>query len=250
LEVLGGPEPDLGTGYSWRLPPPRASRLREYRIGFVLKDPFCPLGSDVEEVLSRAIEGIRKAGVELKEGWPEGFDPQRAFDTYLRILAAFLSSQMTEDQIRILRGGLSSPWAYYAKTWLEGHEATHRQWLGWTEARLRARALWQSYFRMVDAFLMPVNLVPAFPHDHQATVFERTVATPEGKRLYADMLRWISPATLTGCPAAVAPAGLTRDGLPVGLQIVGPFGEDATPIDIAGRLADVLGGFQTPPGFE
>jgi len=37
--------------------------------------------------------------------------------------------------------------------------------------------------------------------------------------------------------------------LPVGVQIVGPYLEDATPIDVAGRLAEVIGGFTPPKGF-
>jgi amidase len=59
--------------------------------------------------------------------------------------------------------------------------------------------------------------------------------------------KWISFATLTGCPATVAPVGRTKDGLPVGVQIMGPFLEDATPIGIAMRMADVTGGFIAPP---
>jgi amidase len=64
-----------------------------------------------------------------------------------------------------------------------------------------------------------------------------------------DLSFWISFATLTGLPATTAPVGLTRDKLPVGIQVVGPYLEDATSIDVAGRLADVLGGFRPPPGF-
>ena len=54
---------------------------------------------------------------------------------------------------------------------------------------------------------------------------------------------------MTGLPATTAPVGLTRAGLPVGIQIIGPYLEDATPIDLAGRLADVLGGFRPPQGY-
>jgi len=36
--------------------------------------------------------------------------------------------------------------------------------------------------------------------------------------------------------------------LPVGIQIVGPYLEDATSIDVAARLADVVGGFRPTPG--
>jgi amidase len=63
------------------------------------------------------------------------------------------------------------------------------------------------------------------------------------------LLFWISFATLTGLPATIASVGLTRAGLPVGLQIIGPYLEDATPIDVAGKLADVLGGYRPPPGY-
>ena len=115
--------------------------------------------------------------------------------------------------------------------------------------RMGMRAVWQSYFQTHDAFLMPTTFVAAFPHDHSSDTFARRLATPEGPRTYSDLSFWISFASLTGLPATTAPVGLTRDNLPVGLQIVGPYLEDATPIDVAGRLADVLGGFRPPPGF-
>jgi amidase len=63
-------------------------------------------------------------------------------------------------------------------------------------------------------------------------------------------MNWIPPATLTGCPAVVAPIGRTRDGLPVGIQILGPIWEDATPIAAARLLAAEIGGFEAPPGFK
>jgi amidase len=48
----------------------------------------------------------------------------------------------------------------------------------------------------------------------------------------------------------VAPVGLTAAGLPGGIQIVGPHLEDRTPIDVAARVAEVVGGCQAPPGYE
>jgi amidase len=75
------------------------------------------------------------------------------------------------------------------------------------------------------------------------------IATAKGPRPYWHMFFWISFATLTGLPATTAPVGLTRDGLPVGIQIIGPYLEDATPLDLASRLADVTGGFRAPIGF-
>lgn len=114
---------------------------------------------------------------------------------------------------------------------------------------MAARAVWQEYFRTHDAFLLPTAFVPAFPHDHSQPDVESLLYTPEGSRHYWDLLLWISFATLSGLPATTAPVGQTSDGLPVGIQIIGPYLEDATPIDIAGRLADVVGGFKRPQGY-
>ena len=41
----------------------------------------------------------------------------------------------------------------------------------------------------------------------------------------------------------------TATGLPVGLQVMGPYLEDATPIDIAIKIATLIGGFVAPPGY-
>ena len=91
--------------------------------------------------------------------------------------------------------------------------------------------------------------MPRFRTTHTQGFDDRRLATPGGRRQYQDLLFWISFATLTGLPATTAPVGLTRDGLPVGIQIIGPFLEDATPIDVAGKLTDVMGGFAPPKGF-
>jgi amidase len=71
----------------------------------------------------------------------------------------------------------------------------------------------------------------------------------EGPRPYGDLWFWISFATHTGLPATVVPVGLTREGLPVGMQIIGPYLEDATPIDVAAKIEEILGGFRPPKGF-
>src|SRR5262249_22324483 len=113
----------------------------------------------------------------------------------------------------------------------------HARWSAETAKRLSARAVWQEVFREHDVFLMPVAFVPAFPQDHREPMDQRRLNTPEGKRPYLDITPWIAMATLTGCPATVAPVGRTAAGLPVGLQIMGPYIEDATPIEFARLMA-------------
>jgi amidase len=52
-----------------------------------------------------------------------------------------------------------------------------------------------------------------------------------------------SLANLSGHPATAFPVGLTRSGLPIGLQAIGPYLEDRTPIRFAALVAREFGGF-------
>jgi amidase len=116
--------------------------------------------------------------------------------------------------------------------------------------REQAREAWCDYFGVYDAFLIPPAFVPAFPHDHRMPMKVRVLDTPEGARRYEELRFWISFATLCGLPATVAPVGRTTDGLPVGVQVVGPYLEDATTIDLAGCIGALMGGFRAPPGYQ
>jgi amidase len=249
MEVLGGPDEADARAYRWALPAARGTRLGEYRIGFVLDDPRCPVSPDVGEVLARAIDGLGKAGVTLEEGWPKGVVPAEQYDTYFFLLSSMFAFRAQDDRIDELRQRAATQDGSYRAKQAFAWTAPHKHYTAANARRMAARAVWQDYFWTHDAFLLPTAFVPAFPHDHSPNMLDRVLATPKGPREYLDLLFWISFATLAGLPATTAPVGSTRDGLPVGIQIVGPYLEDATPIDVAGRLADVVGGFRPPKGF-
>jgi amidase len=247
LGLVAGPSTDEALALRLELPPPRAMRLRDYRIGYVLSDLFCPPDSEVSKLLAGAIEALGKQGVRLKEGFPAGIELKRSHDDWFFL--AVNSWYVAEDAIRRRVESLKGVDDYYSPKVIEALSASYHQWRLRDGGRLQARAIWQDYFRDYDAFLMPANFSAAFPHTQQKIWTERAVVTADGSRPYRDIGRWISVATYSGCPATVAPIGRTRQGLPVGIQIMGPFLEDATPISIASLLADHLGGYEPPPGF-
>jgi amidase len=248
LALLAGPPASEAVAYRLELPAPRAMRLKDYRIGYVLSDPFCPPDSEVSKLLAGAVEAIGKQGARLSEGFPSGVDLQRTHDNWFFL--AVNSWYVKEEDIRKRIESLKGIDDYYMPKVIEALSASYHQWRLRDGGRLEARGIWQEYFRDHDAFLMPANFSAAFPHDQRKNWTERAVITADGKRPYRDIGRWISIATYSGCPATVAPIGRTSQGLPVGIQIMGPFLEDATPIGIAGLLADLLGGFEPPPGYS
>jgi amidase len=124
----------------------------------------------------------------------------------------------------------------------------YREWVFANEKREQLRALMADYFTDVDALLMPVAMVPAIPHDHSEPFPERVIEVNGVTRPYTDLMAWVALATLTHLPATVVPVGRTASGLPVGIQIVGPYLEDRTTLAVARLIEGLLGGFVPPPG--
>ncbi|MGF1607884.1 MAG: amidase [Kiloniellales bacterium] len=100
-----------------------------------------------------------------------------------------------------------------------------------------------AFFETYDLLLCPAAIVPPFDVD------VRYVEEVEGVRFdnYVDWLGIASVITLTSCAAASAPAGFTHDGLPVGLQIVGPPRGEAAVLTAAALLEEATGIAQRLP---
>jgi amidase len=110
------------------------------------------------------------------------------------------------------------------------------------------RARWAELFTEVDVLLCPIMPTAAFAHDHRP-MEQRTLLVDGVEVPYLEQLFWAGQMTLTYLPATVVPVGRTRDGLPVGMQVVAPHLEDRTAIHFARCIEDVVGGFVSPPGL-
>ncbi len=213
----------------------------------MLDDPVCPVVPEVKQVLHQAVESLAKAGVQVEKGWPEGVKPREQVELYLKLLMSAVPPTPPPPADKIQNMQLSE--IDLMQVFTEMATMGYRRLRKLHNKRIQARHIWQKFFETHDAFLMPTNFVAAIPHDHSEPMPARKIETPIGDRSYLDLLYWISFATMTGLPATVTPIGQTSGGLPVGIQIMGPYLEDATPIDIAGRLAEHVGGFTPPPRY-
>ena len=97
--------------------------------------------------------------------------------------------------------------------------------------RLRGRM--RDLFSTYDVLLTPTAAVPAFPIEGWPDIINGVSVDP----------RWAFtpfcyPFNMTGQPAASVPAGFSSDGLPIGMQIVGRFEEEATVLKVSAALED------------
>jgi amidase len=249
LEVMGGPDVEEAKAYSWALPPSRCKSLSEYRIGYVLDHPSCPLSGEVRTAVQGAVEKLEGKVSTLDEGWPPGVDPFKQYNTYRFLIASVYASFLKDEEFDGLRERAEvqdgSHEAFVSLAWTAPHKLRQRA----LAERMEARASWQRYFETHDVFLLPAAFTTAFPHDHSTPQWHRKISTPEGLRHYEDLYFWITFATFTGLPATIAPIEASSSGLPVGIQIIGPYLEDATPIDFATMTKELFGGFKLPAGY-
>jgi amidase len=223
LRLIAGPEMPAAAAFSWTLPSPRRDRLSDFRVGVVLDAERAAISSEVGAPLSAVVDELRRIGVQVIDGWPEGIDPAAEAETFGFHVGMFFAAQDP--------GAEPPPMTEFIEQ---------------ERRRMAARAAWARYFEDVDVFVCPTNFTAAFPYDSRPFE-ERTVSTPEGERRYDEQPFWISHASITGLPAVVAPIGRTDQGLPVGAQIIGPLFEDDTPLTFAELLADLIGGYESPP---
>ncbi|NGO70284.1 amidase [Streptomyces boncukensis] len=248
LDVLAGPTADRAVGWRLELPPPRAHTLDGFRIGVWLDDPGCPVDAQVAGVLQAAVEALRKAGARLSDVRPvdrEAHD--RLYDRLLHGAISLGLPQALYDRNRALADGLAEDDDSPRAGTLRAMTQSHRDWLAADEAREQQRARWAEFFRGHDVLLCPVAPVVAIPHDRNPDLSARRITVDGQPRPYGDLIRWTSPATAASLPAASVPVGTSADGLPVGLQVVGPHLEDRTVTRFAALLAELTGGFRRPP---
>jgi amidase len=250
LQVQAGPPGDRARAWKLDLPPPRRTKLSEYRVAAWLDDDAFPVDPAVRSVLSNAVQALRSAGASVDEGARPAIRLADLFDTYLQLLLPVIVAGAPAEQLEALRSiAAASPADARDGLTLMGRYgmAPHLAWLSANEARERIRTAFADFFTRYDVLLTAITPVTAVLHDQSEPMPMRSITVAGAPRPYFDLLAWISPATCALLPATAAPVGLAADGMPVGMQIVGPFLEDRTTIDFARKLSDVIGGFRAPP---
>lgn len=250
LDVLAGAEGSDAKAWRLALPPPRHERLRDFRVGVWLDHPLCPIDAEVGERLQGAVDATARAGARI-DAAARPVDGAEAFSVYLRLLFGVLGNGFPPA---VLAGfdaalpGLADA-AGTQPDMVRGVSQRHRDWVVTDERRQRMRLAWDAYFADHDVLLAPVMPTVAFPHDHSEYT-TRTIAVNGMPQPYIHQLFWAGLTNVVYLPAVVAPVGLARSGLPVGIQIAAPYLEDRTAIRFAALLADEIGGFVAPPGFD
>jgi amidase len=252
LDAIAGGDPMQDVG-SVSLPPPRAMRLADLRIAVWSSEPGQETDAETTVHIDALADFLEREGAQVGRTARPEFNVTEAFHLYSRLLAAALSGRADAaelERMRTAKGRLSPDDMSADAVFIRTVDMTHREWLRLNEQRFRLRRVWGEFFRAWDVLLCPVIATAALPHMQQGQTWERE-ATVNGRSIpYNDMLFWPGITCAFHLPASTAPIGMTEGGLPIGVQIVGPFHGDRTTIHVAGLLERHWRGFVPPAGWD
>jgi Asp-tRNA(Asn)/Glu-tRNA(Gln) amidotransferase A subunit family amidase len=219
LSVMAGPS--AGDPLSYPAPPADYLRavvepsLAGLRIAVSFDLGFAPIDPDVRSAFAAALDTLDVAMV------PAHPVPTPPTELWERI--ALPEGYASEGPIVESSPGLVG--ADATETARSGSTASARQYLDAQHERGRYAQRWEEFFADFDVLLTPAMPVTAFEigRDDPATIDGAPV--PDG---FDDWCALALPANLAGLPAACVPIGTGRDGMPVGLQIIGRRWTDAT----------------------
>ncbi|MEZ5144830.1 MAG: amidase [Acidimicrobiales bacterium] len=241
---------DVGGVPGARLPaaPERLLDLSGCRIGVWSSDAAAPTAADVTALVEGLGARLADAGARVDPEIRPSVPLETSYACYLRLLTAAMAPTFDDDTRALLQAvAATADWSTTDPmvAAAQGGAADHAHWLLADEQRWRVVAAWDRLFESVDVVLAPCTPVPAFPHD--ATPMISRTLDVDGEPVPAMLhTAWASLASLPLLPATAVPVGLV-DGLPCGVQVIGPRFADRTTLAVAAHVEQLCGGFTPPP---
>jgi amidase len=255
LGVTIGPEIGEDVAWSLQLPPARHARLADFRVAILPSVDWVPVDDEIVATLDNLATRLTRLGCRVQTAQPERVGDFRAhYLLYQHLRAAGQAARLSDEGRQQRLEVFHTREDEWADAQCRGIAGTAADYLGWHAERERYRAAWRAFFQDWDVVLSPAWLRPAFghvdkPYPPTAESIRDTIDVNGKPVLYELGVFYPSVSTLAGQPATAFPVGLNHEGLPIGLQAIGPYLEDRTPIRFAMLLAREIGGFRRPPGY-
>ncbi len=221
------------------------------RIAVWPDDALCPVSAAVRDRVHAVAQALAGQGAQVDDRARPDFSAEHSHHSYLALLHSAMSARTPDAEFAALvakADRLAADDLGPAAVVLRAQTLRARDWQRLNEARTQIRWAWHAFFERFDFVITPVMSTGAFAHDHGA-FGQRTVLVDGSPQPYFNQIFWAGLAGVAYLPATVIPAGCGPDGLPIGVQIIGPAYGDLRTIQLAQRLEQAGFDFKPPPGW-
>lgn len=253
LDVIAGPDAADAVGWKLELPAAQKQSLKQYRVAVMLNPSLGKIDQSVIDVLGNCIARLSEHGLATDFDARPQVDLVRAHELYLTLLRSAMAASPA--------GALYSAAGPRPEDFPESDKShaalmaraggwRHREWVAADTERNRIREAWAGFFENYDLLLCPVAATAAYVRDTQTPRQNRKLVVNGSVESFADQFFWAGLASLAYLPATIVPAGLTDGGLPVGMQIIGPYLRDRETIQFARLVGEATGAATLPPAYR
>ena len=199
------------------LPRPRCRSLNDARLLVITDHPVAPTQSAIAEAVTDVAEACARAGATIERQSGRLPDLALRHGEYMRMLLTVLAARTPNP---------------------DQPPPNLPAWFEILDAQARCRREWRALFADFDAVLTPVAGITAFAHDTKE-MRDRVLTINGENSPFASQFGWIGMATYPGLPAISAPIGADKEGLPIGLQIIGDMHQDQSVVELARLIARI-----------
>jgi amidase len=247
LDLIAGPGPGERAGWRLKLPAPRPGPVG-WRVAVLPEAEWLPVDAGIRASLEEVAALCRLSGMRVEEAAPTGFDLRRNQEVFTALVTV-QGFANTDAEVRDAAARtIAASGDEFAEARLHGLNATAGDLLTLLDLAVAERGRWSAFFGDWDLVLMPATFTNAFPHVG-GRYYARMIDVDDRAVPYNRLEVHPGVAALPGLPVSAFPAGRSQDGLPVGLQVMGPYLGDRTTIAFASEVEHELGGFTPPPEF-
>jgi len=217
---------------------PAEPETKDLRIGYFEDDGRTPVTEETRVAVRKAAESLAKRGFHVEPFRPEGLEEAREIwkKFFVKIGGMLIGPMFDRNE-----NNISPILSQFLKFAAAEPQLTENSLLDAWFRRDQLRTRFFAQMRQYPILLCPVAAIPAFRHGERSWSIE-------GKQVqYLDAWSYTEWFNLLGIPAAVIPVTHSREGLPIGVQIVGRPWEEEQVLSVAAQLERDVGGWWQPP---
>ncbi|HYZ75032.1 MAG TPA: amidase [Chthoniobacterales bacterium] len=251
LNLLASPDSyDSGLRYNLPLGPTGVSGLR---VALWPEDEATRTDHETAAALHALGDMLEEHGVLVNRTARPDFRTSEVYNLYVELLAAVNSGFQSDEEVAQMRAQAAALAPEDMSTKAVTLRATgmnHRTWLTLNEQRFKVRRIWSTFFSDFDVLLCPVFGRAAFRRMEDGIRWDRQIQIDDVVVAHDEQLFWSGITCGFYLPSTVAPITRSKDGLPIGVQIVARSHGDRTTIAVAALIELLNGGFVPPPGWD
>lgn len=229
---------------------PNGRTLADYKIAWVDGWPGYETSQQISASIRDLVEKIGSQGATLENSGPNGQLHDRSLALHMRLLPQMIAQDVPRFirplMKRQFKNSLLKGATKYQREFNQGFKISFRNYAETMDMRAQIIEQWENFLSEYDFLICPISYGPAYKRCELGSTISY-----EGKEMIYINYAWpyVACFNASGHPAMNIPLGLGKEGLPLGVQIVGPYWSEPGLLHFANLVSQLTGGFIRPEGY-